>query len=107
VFPSIKAAAEFVGTYMSGISGCVRGITTTCAGYHWEYVDEEMRMQPNKPENLRRPPRKTIEDVQKEAERRSRETGRRVRYRHIQIEETLAMIRQRDKLERLKREAKR
>lgn len=33
----------------------------------------------------------TVEDVQKEALRRSKETGRRIRYAHIQIEETLQL----------------
>ena len=107
VFPSIKAAAEYICTHTSGISSCVRGITNTCAGYHWEYVDESKRLYPGRFDNLRRAPRMSIEDVQKEAARRTKETGRLVRYAHIQKEETVALIRERDRLEKLKKGAKR
>ena len=36
-------------------------------------------------------PFETVEEVQEEAARRSRETGRRIRYAHIQKEETLQL----------------
>ena len=36
-------------------------------------------------------PYETVEEVQAEAARRSRETGRYIRYAHIQIEETLQL----------------
>lgn len=106
VYPSVTSAAEAIGVHRTSLYNCALGKSDICAGYHWEYVGEE-KPQRQKPENLRRPPRKTIYEVQEEALRRSRETGRRVLYRHIQIEETLALIRQREQLERLKKEAKR
>lgn len=53
----------------------------------------------------KRCPNSGIYKVQEEANRRTKETGRLVRYAHIQKEETIAMIRERDKLERLKRGA--
>ena len=48
----------------------------------------------------------TIEDVQKEAARRTKETGRYTRYADIQKEETVELIRQRDKLEKLKKKGR-
>ena len=48
-------------------------------------------------------PNKDIYKVQEEAVRRTKETGRLVRYAHIQKEETIRLIRERDRLEKLKR----
>ena len=117
VYDSIAQAATAVGITASSVSLAVNGLYQTAAGYHWEYAEPGVIYQPRaviaertepKPKKAKRRtlhggPSMTIEEVQKEAERRSRETGRRVRYAHIQIEETVAMIRQRDKLEKLKR----
>lgn len=102
VFPSVTAAAQFHGMDRNSIINNIRGKTEYCAGYRWEYADGKPVI-PYNPNNLRGQPRMTIEDVQKEAERRSRETGRRVKYADIQIEETVAMIRARDKLAELKK----
>jgi hypothetical protein len=102
-----------MGVHRTSLYNCALGKSDICAGYHWEYVGEEKpkRQKPEKPENLRRPPSKTIEEVQEEAARRTLETGRRVRYADIQKEETVALIRGQDtlaklKLEKLKRRAK-
>jgi hypothetical protein len=37
-FDSMSAAATEIGVSPSRISECCRGITKTCAGYHWQYV---------------------------------------------------------------------
>ena len=93
VFESIAAAAERIGMYQSSVSKAVRGKTETAGGYHWEYEPKEdvVTYDPPKPTKKRHRPIKTIEEVQKEAARRSKETGRNIRYAHIQIEETLQM----------------
>ena len=93
VFESIAAAAERIGMYQSSVSQAVRGVAETAGGYHWEYEPKEdvVTYDPPKPTKKRHRPIKTIEEVQKEAARRSQETGRRIRYAHIQIEETLQM----------------
>lgn len=106
VYPSATAAAEALGVHRTSLYNCALGKSDICAGYHWEYVGER-KPKRQKPENLRRPPTMTIEDVQKEAARRTRETGRYTDYADIQKEETVALIRQRDKLAKLKKEAKR
>ena len=54
----------------------------------------------SKPKNR---PNEDIYKVQEEAVRRTKETGRLVRYAHIQKEETIQLIRERDRLEKLKR----
>lgn len=41
VYPSIRQAALAVDRHFSSLSACLRGSTPRCAGYHWEYVDEE------------------------------------------------------------------
>lgn len=111
VFDSAKEAAEFVHRSPNVVSACARGLNSTAGGYHWQYVDDVERNDPKKqevhvkPDKPRSRPAMTITEVQEEARRRSKETGRRVRYKHIQIEETLALIRQRDKMEKLKKEA--
>ena len=109
VFRQIKDAAAWLGKSPTAISLAVRGLNPSAGGYHWEYVvedeDEEAALfeQEAKPGNLRRPPRNTIYEVQEEAMRRTKETGRLVRYAHIQKEETVQMIRERDRLEKEKR----
>lgn len=112
VYPSVTTAAQAMGVGTTSLYYCVAGKSATCAGYHWEYVRPEDRKDLQKHDKPRSRPSMTIEEVQEEAARRTRETGRLVRYKHIQIEETLALIRQRDtaaaaKLEKLKRRAKR
>lgn len=105
VFESISQAANFMGAYQSNISAALRGESVTACGYHWEYVGSE------KKEKLTARPRSapsmTIEEVQAEAERRTRETGRYTRYAHIQVEETLALARNQVIVHRPKRRAKR
>lgn len=100
------SAAEALGVHRSSLYKCALGELDTCAGYHWEYVGEE-KPKRQKHGNLRRPPTMTITEVQEEAARRTRETGRYTDYADIQKEETVALIRQRDKLAKLKKEAKR
>lgn len=36
-FDSMTAAAREIGTSPSRVSECCRGITKTCAGYHWQF----------------------------------------------------------------------
>lgn len=104
VFESMTEAAEFVGASPQNISAAVRGVATTCGGYHWAYVDGNGK--PVKPDKPKSRPGMTIREVQEEARRRSKETGKRIRYAHIQIEETLALAKRAAGLERLKRRAK-
>jgi hypothetical protein len=96
-------AARMMGVSQTGLYNALSGNAQTCAGYHWEYADGQGAKKPNKPRSR---PTMTITEVQEEAARRTRETGRYVRYKHIQIEETLALIRQREGLDKLKKEAK-
>lgn len=104
VFPSIAAAAESVGVQHANISAAVRGVASTSGGYRWAYVDPESK--PKKPDKPKSRPGMTIKEVQEEARRRSEETGKRVRYAHIQIEETLALARNQTTLHKPKRRGK-
>lgn len=107
VFESGTMAAKMMGVSQSGMYNALNGNSQTCAGYHWEYADGRSVKKPDKVDRPRSRPRMTIEEVQEEAARRTRETGRYTRYADIQKEETVALIRQRDKLAKLKKEAKR
>ena len=122
VFESIAQAAMAMGITASCINNALSGKYETSAGYHWEYAQPGVTSAPPrvvtaegtepKPKKAKRRmlhhgPAMTIEDVQKEAARRTRETGRYTDYADIQKEETVALIRQRDKLAKLKKEAKR
>lgn len=105
VFESGTMAARMMGVSQSCLYNVLCGNAQTCAGYHWEYADGQgAKKKPDKPRSR---PTMTITEVQEEARRRSEQTGRHVRYKHIQIEETVALIRQREALERLKKEGKR
>ena len=99
VFNSIKDAAAWLEMTSNAISQAVRGLNPRAGGYHWEYVSRE---KPKKAKH-RNAPNMTIEEVQKEAERRTKETGRYTRYADIQKEETVALIRRREERERLKK----
>lgn len=92
-FGSIKEAAEHICLSANAVGMAIRGACPTAGGYHWEYAPKEDLEEyvPPKPTKKRSGPIKTIEQVQKEAERRSKETGRRIRYAHIQKEETLQL----------------
>lgn len=96
-------AAKMMGVSQTCMYNALSGYARTCAGYHWEYADGQGGSE--KPDKPRSRPSMTISEVQEEAARRTKETGRYVRYKHIQIEETLALIRQRDNLDKLKKEA--
>ena len=104
VFESGTMAARMMGVSQTGLYNALSGNAQTCAGYHWEYADGQQN--PTTIDKPRSRPAMTISEVQEEARRRSEQTGRHVRYKHIQIEETLALIRKRDKLDKLKKEAK-
>ena len=117
VYESIAQAALAMGITASTLNNTLSGKYATSAGYHWEYAQPGVNYQPRvvtvertepKPKKAKRRmlhhgPSMTIEEVQKEALRRSKETGRRVRYADIQKEETVELIRQRDRLEKLKK----
>ena len=121
VYESIALAARAMGITATCISNALSGKYKTSAGYHWEYAQPNVTSYPPrvvtveraepKPKKAKRRmlhhgPSMTIEEVQKEALRRSKETGRRVRYADIQKEETVELIRQRDRLQKLKKGAK-
>lgn len=109
VYPSAIAAAKAMGVHRNRMYDCASGMTDTCAGYHWVYVGEDHMIRPGKPKKPDKPrsrPTMTITEVQEEAARRTRETGRYTDYADIQKEETVALIRQRDKLAKLKKGAK-
>lgn len=40
IFNCITDAANFVNRRLCALSACLNGRTTTCGGYHWEYVKE-------------------------------------------------------------------
>lgn len=101
LFDSIREAAEKFGLHASNIGSNLQGKTSHCGGYHWEYV--ELHDKPVKPKSA---PSMTIEEVQAEAERRTRETGRYTRYAHIQIEETLRLMKNQTTVHKPKRRAK-
>ena len=44
-FPSAVEAGKFVGRSENGIHACCKGRGNTCGGYHWEYVNEEDRIE--------------------------------------------------------------
>lgn len=92
-FDSAKAAAEWLGLTSNAVTMAARGDSPTAGGYHWEYAPKEdvKAYDQPKPPKKRSGPIKTIEEVQREAARRSRETGRHIRYAHIQKEETLQL----------------
>lgn len=129
VFNSMVEAGEFVGVPGACISAAVRGKTGTSAGYHWKYAPDDLqstsgwktvpvrrkRGRPRKTDEVDLPPKverprskpsMTIYAVQEEARRRTEQTGRYVRYKDIQIEETLAMIRARGKQRQAEKEGK-
>lgn len=104
VFNTSKEAAQWLGTNPSCVSQVLNGYAKTAGGYRWEYVDEEkVEQSVLKPRSR---PTMTIYEVQEEAERRTRETGRYTRYADIQKEETLLMLRRQAALEKLKKRAK-
>lgn len=91
VYESIKLAGARLGIQPQNISIAARGKSKTAGGFHWEYVDPEAEEKTlAKPRSA---PTMSITQVQREAERRTRETGRMVRYADIQKEETLLMLR--------------
>lgn len=94
-FYSMGDAADFAGVAPHNISDAVRGVTKTAGGYHWRYADAAA--QPVKQEKPKSRPGMTIHEVQEEARRRTEETGRLVRYADIQKEETMRLIRERDR----------
>jgi hypothetical protein len=110
VFPSLAAAAESVGVQHANISAAVRGVASTSGGYRWAYVDPESKPkkpdEPKKPDKPKSRPGMTIKEVQEEARRRSEETGKRIRYAHIQIEETLALAKSQVTIHKPKRRGK-
>ena len=91
VFDSAKEAALWLGTNPSCVSQVLNGYAKSAGGYHWEYVDVEKEEKTVAKPRSR--PTMSITQVQREAERRTRETGRMVRYADIQKEETLLMLR--------------
>lgn len=94
-FGSIKEASESLGLSPNAVGVVLQGHALTAGGYHWEYATPEGISKPRRKLPRRRSghvgPFETVEEVQKEAARRSRETGRHIRYAHIQIEETLQL----------------
>ena len=121
VYESIAQAALAMGITASTLNNTLRGKYETSAGYHWEYAQPDVTSYPPrvvtaervetkpkkvKPHKLHHGTSMTIEEVQKEAARRTKETGRYTRYADIQKEETVAMIRERDRLQKLKRKGR-
>lgn len=120
VFNSLTEAGAFVGVSSQNISAAVRGKASTSVGYHWKYAPDDLkptvrvRIAPvnkkrkkkpakwawkaeettTKVERPRSRPSMTIYEMQEEARRRSKETGRFVRYADLQKEETLRLIRE-------------
>ncbi len=104
VYDSIKLAGARLGIQPQNISIAARGKSKTAGGYHWEYVEiEKEEKTVVKPRSA---PTMTITEVQQEAERRTKKTGRLVRYADIQKEETLLMLRRQAARDKLKRELK-
>ena len=48
VYESIKEAGRVSGIDWNNISQCCRGVRDTAKGFHWEYVDDELRKNANK-----------------------------------------------------------
>ena len=101
VFNTAKEAAQHLGLAPSVVSRVLSGYARTAGGYHWEYIDTEEEGKPvAKPRSA---PTMTIHEVQREARRRSQETGRYVRYADIQKEETLLMLRRQAAREKVRK----
>lgn len=104
VFESLKEAAEWLGMGASCVAQVVGGYAKTAGGYRWEYIDTEedapKRSTVDKPKSA---PGMTIYEVQEEAARRTKKTGRYHRYADIQKEETLLMLRRTAALDKLKK----
>ena len=88
VFDSVTEAALWLNVAPSTVFHALTGYAKSAGGYRWEYIDIEGPVVP-KPRSR---PSMTIRDVQLEAERRSKETGKLVRYADIQREETLQLM---------------
>jgi hypothetical protein len=101
VFGTAKEAAQWLGTNPSCVSSVLVGYSKTAGGYRWEYVDVEKEEKTVAKPRSR--PTMTISEMQREAERRTRETGRFTRYADLQKEETLLMLRRQAARETLKK----
>ena len=90
VFNTSKEAAQWLNVVPSTLSQVLNGYANTAGGYHWIFLNSEKEepvvVRP------RSRPSMTIREVQLEAERRTRETGRLVRYADIQKEETMRLM---------------
>ena len=101
VFSSAKEAGQWAGVSSSTIHNALNGYIESAGGYSWEFVDAEKEEK-----TVLRPrsaPTMSITQVQREAERRSKEAGRMVRYADIQKEETLLMLRRQAAREKVKK----
>lgn len=95
VFSNNTAASIALGIPASSISKCLSGEYKRAGGLRWEYAHPEKPDPPKPPKPPQKDTRRmTIYEVQEEAERRTKETGRFVRYADIQKEETLQMIKE-------------
>ena len=113
VFESVRKAAEWLGLDPSGVSTVLRGLTKTAGGYHWEFVNPEDGVSLDQPAvTEERPasqpksrPSMTIDEVQAEAQRQTRQTGRLVQYSDLQKQETLRLAKSQVTIHKPKRRA--
>ena len=82
VFDSAVEASKIFGVSQSNLSAAAKGKCKTSCGYHWRFVYD----------NPSRKPSKTIQQMQEEAIRRTKESGKKVSYADIQREQTIRMI---------------
>lgn len=103
VFASIAEAARYYDLDRAGIQNCVTGRSSYCGGFRWAYADGEPISGVTRPRSR---PTMTIQEVLEEARRRTEQTGRKVTYADIQVEETIRAIKAQEAAEK-KRRAKR
>jgi hypothetical protein len=113
VFESIQKAAEWLGLYQSSVSSVLRGKVKTAGGYHWEYalpedrgvIAEPIVTEARQASGPKSRPSMTIDDVQAEAQRQTRQTGRLVQYSDLQKQETLRLANSQVTIHKPKRRA--